>query len=365
MTEPFLAALRTAAPGLRISTDPLDLEANRRDETSDQQPPLPAAVAWPASTAETAALVKVAAAHLVPLVPRGAGTSLSGGALAVEGSLIVNFGRMNRILEIDEENRVAVVQPGVVNKALKDAVGARGLWYAPDPASWDTSTIGGNIATNAGGLCCMKYGVTRDSVLSLEVVLADGSVIRTGGRNVKDVAGYDLRALFIGSMGTLGLVTEATLHLIPLPPPKQTLIAFFPSIESAGLAVAGLVRAGVQPATLELMDRFTIRAVNRGFDLGLDDEAAAMLLIESDLAGSAGALEKQVVDLRANIETEAARRASEPAPVALPCVPQPPVHKAVKKRVPAAKPAAKPSATATPSATSPNTTPGTQPATSH
>jgi glycolate oxidase len=207
--------------------------------------------------------------------------------MATEGGISVSFMKMNRILEIDEANQVAVVQPGLVNKALKDAVQARGLWYAPDPASFESCTIGGNVATNSGGLCCVKYGVTRDAVLSLEVVLADGSVIRTGGRNVKDVAGYNLTGLFVGSMGTLGIVTEATLRLIPLPPPKQTLLAFYASVEAAGRAVAGIVRDGVRPATLELMDQFTIIAVNKAYGLGLDEEAEAMLLVESDLPGAA------------------------------------------------------------------------------
>ena len=287
--EAFLAELRAALPALRVSTDAMDLESHRRDETAYTDPPLPIAVAFPASTAEVAGLVRVAGAHRVPIVPRGAGTSLSGGSLASAGAITVSLMRMNRILEIDEENRVAVVQPGIVNAALKQAVQARGLWYAPDPASFETCTIGGNIATNSGGLCCVKYGVTRDAVLGLEVVLADGTVMRTGGRNVKDVAGYDLTGLIVGSMGTLAIVTEATLRLIPLPPPKQTLLAFYATIEASGRAVAGIVRDGVQPATLELMDQFTIAAVNRAYGLGLDEDAAAMLLIESDLPGSAGA----------------------------------------------------------------------------
>jgi glycolate oxidase len=287
--EPFLADLRAALPDLRLSVDAADLEAHRRDETAYLEPPLPLAVAFPASTAEVAGIVRVAAAHRVPLVPRGAGTSLSGGAIAVEGGLTVSLMRMNRILEIDEENRVVVVQPGVVNADLKKAVAAHGLFYAPDPASYETCTIGGNLATNSGGLCCVKYGVTRDAVLGLEVVLADGAVIRTGGRNVKDVAGYDLGGLIVGSMGTLGIVTEATLRLIPMPAPKQTLLAFFATIEASGAAVAGMVRDGVQPCTLELMDAFTIRAVNAAYRLGLDEDAAAMLLVESDLPGGAGA----------------------------------------------------------------------------
>jgi len=193
---------------------------------------------------------------------------------------------MDRVLEIDPLNLTVTAQPGVVNADLKAAVAARGLFYAPDPASYETCTIGGNLGTNAGGLCCVKYGVTRDAVLGLEVVLADGAVIRTGGRNVKDVAGYDLAGLFVGSMGTLGIVTEATLRLIPMPAPKQTLLAFFPTIEASGEAVAGMVRDGVQPCTLELMDAFTIRAVNAAYTLGLDETAAAMLLVESDLPGA-------------------------------------------------------------------------------
>ena len=288
MTAPFLEVLAATIPGLRLSTDGVDLEAHRRDETAYLEPPLPLAVAFPASTAEVAAIARVATAHGVPLVPRGAGTGLAGGANAVAGGLVVSLVRMNRILEIDKENRVVVVQPGVINADLKMAVAAHGLHFAPDPASYETCTIGGNLATNAGGLCCVKYGVTGDAVLGLEVVLADGAVIRTGGRNVKDVAGYDLASLFVGSMGTLGIITEATLRLIAPPAPKQTLLAFFPTIEASGAAVAGMVRGGVQPCTLELMDAFSIRAVNAACSLGLDESAAAMLLVESDLPGAAG-----------------------------------------------------------------------------
>ena len=288
MTAPFLEVLAATIPDLGVSTDGVDLEAHRRDETAYLEPPLPLAVAFPASTAEVAAIARVATAHRVPLVPRGAGTGLAGGANAVAGGLVVSLVRMNRVLEIDQENRVVVVQPGVVNADLKMAVAAHGLHFAPDPASYETCTIGGNLATNAGGLCCVKYGVTGDAVLGLEVVLADGAVIRTGGRNVKDVAGYDLASLFVGSMGTLGIITEATLRLIAPPAPKQTLLAFFPTIEASGAAVAGMVRCGVQPCTLELMDAFSIRAVNAACSLGLDESAAAMLLVESDLPGSAG-----------------------------------------------------------------------------
>ena len=196
---------------------------------------------------------------------------------------------MDRILEIDRENLVAVVQPGVINADLKAAVAAEGLFYPPDPASYEMCSIGGNLGTNAGGLCCVKYGQTRESVLSLEVVMADGTVIRTGGKNVKDVAGYSLTHLFVGSQGTLAITTEATLRLRPAPPPRSTMLAFFPTLDGAGDAVAGIAAAGLSPVTLELLDRFTIAAVDDMNDLGLDRTAAAMLMIESDLPGVAAA----------------------------------------------------------------------------
>jgi glycolate oxidase len=283
----FLDAVRTALPGLRLLTDEIDRESYRRDETAYLEPPLPIAVALPTDTAEVAELVRLAAAHRVPVVPRGAGTGLSGGAVGVEGGLTIAFTRMDRVIEIDRENLVVVTQPGVVNADLKKAVAAEGLFYAPDPASYETCTIGGNLGTNAGGLCCVKYGVTRDSVVGLEIVTADGSVVRLGGRTVKDVAGYGLIPLIVGSQGTLAVVTEATLRLRPTPPPKQTLIAFFPSLDAAGRAVSALSVAGVEPCTLELMDRTTIRAVDDVHNLGLDRDAAAMLMIESDLPGTA------------------------------------------------------------------------------
>jgi len=179
----------------------------------------------------------------------------------------------------------------VVTADLKAAVAERGLFYAPDPASYESCTIGGNLGTNAGGLCCLKYGVTRDAVIGLEVVMADAAVLRLGGKNIKDVAGYGLIPLLVGSQGTLGLITEATLRLRPAPPRASTLLAFFASLESAGDAVTGLTAAGLNPVTLELMDRTTIRAVDDVHRLGLDRDAAAMLLVESDLPGPAAIAE--------------------------------------------------------------------------
>jgi glycolate oxidase len=283
----FLDDLRQRLPDLRLLTETIDRESYRRDETAHFEPGLPLAVALPTTTQAVAEIMRLATAHRVPVVPRGAGSGLSGGSAGIDGALTVALTRMNQILEIDAANLVAIVQPGVINADLKAAVAQEGLFYAPDPASYEFCSIGGNIGTNAGGLCCVKYGVTRDAVLSLEVVLADGRVIRTGGRNVKDVAGYSLTHLFVGSQGTLGIVTEATLRLRPAPPPKQTMLAFFPTLESAGRAVAAITAAGLEPCTLELMDQVVIAAVDDWHSLGLDRSAAALLLIESDRPGSA------------------------------------------------------------------------------
>ena len=287
----FLAAIRERLPDLRLLTDEVDRESHRRDETAYLETGLPLAVALPTTTAEVAELVRLCATHRVPIVPRGAGTGLSGGAAGVEGCLTIVFTRMDRILEIDRANLTITAQPGIVNAALKAAVAAEGLFYAPDPASYEMCTIGGNLGTNAGGLCCVKYGVTRDAVLGLEVVLADGTVLRLGGKNVKDVAGYGLIPLLVGSQGTLALVTEATLKLRPAPPPRSTLLAFFATLDAAGEAVAGLTAGGLSPVTLELMDRITIQAVDDAHGLGLDREAAAMLLVESDLPGDGAGAE--------------------------------------------------------------------------
>jgi len=287
----FLADVEAELPGVRLLTDESDRESYRTDETAYLRGELPLAVALPESTAEVSGLVRAAARHRIPIVPRGAGTGLSGGAAGIEGGLTIAFTRMARVLEIDKANLVVVTQPGIINAELKKIVAAEGLFYAPDPASYEICSIGGNLGTNAGGLCCVKYGQTRDSVLGLEVVLADGSVIRTGGRNIKDVAGYALSHLFVGSQGTLGLITEATLRLRPTPPSRATLLAFFATLDAAGEAVAAMMTAGLNLVTLELMDQATIIAVDDWHGLGLDREAAAMLMVESDLPGSAAAEE--------------------------------------------------------------------------
>jgi len=278
----FLEAVKATLPDLKLLEDPVDRDSYRLDETAYLAAGLPLAVALPTTTADVSALVRLAAEHRIPIVPRGAGSGLSGGAAGIEGGLTIAMTRMDAILDIDHENLVVVTQPGIINAELKKRVDAEGLFYAPDPASYEICSIGGNLGTNAGGLCCVKYGQTRDSVLGLEVVLADGRVIRTGGKNVKDVAGYALTHLFVGSQGTLGIITEATLRLRVAPPPRTTMLAFFPTLDGAGDAVARIVAAGIDMVTLELLDKPSIAAVDEAFNLGLDRDAEAMLLVESD-----------------------------------------------------------------------------------
>jgi glycolate oxidase len=325
----LLAELSAALPGIRLLRDAADTEAYRFDETEYMRPGRPLAVCFPRSTDDVVAIVRLAGRYGVALVPRGAGTGLSGGAVAVDGALTVVFTQMNRILEIDTANLTATVQPGVINADLGRAVAEHGLLYPPDPASFEMCTIGGNLAENSGGLRCVKYGVTRDWVLGLEIVLASGDVVRTGGKTIKDVAGYDLAGLFVGSEGTLGLITEATLRLLPAPPAKLTLLAFFGSVPAAGEAVARITAAGIVPVTLELMDAYTIAAVEDMHGLGLDRTAAAMLMVESDAGGAAADAELVAAEaacvaagatsvLRAADEQEAdwlrqARRAAHPA----------------------------------------------------
>ena len=307
----LVAAIGARLPAVRLLTDAIDRESYRLDETAYLRAGLPGAVALPTTTEQVAELVRIAAELRIPVVPRGAGTGLSGGAAGIEGGLTIAFTAMDKIVEIDRENLVAVVQPGVINARLKAAVAEVGLFYPPDPASFELCSIGGNLGTNAGGLCCVKYGQTRDSVLSLEVVMADGTVIRTGGKNIKDVAGYSLTHLFVGSQGTLAIITEATLKLRPAPPPRVTMLAFFPTLDSAGNAVAGIAAAGLTPVTLELMDRFTIAAVDDMNDLGLDRTAAAMLMVESDMPGPAAIdeLERAEAACRAAGATDVVRAA--------------------------------------------------------
>ncbi len=287
-----VAALQAVLTSDRIVTDPDITLGYSRDMMPLAPNGRPLAVVFPTSTAEVAAVVSICGAHGVPIVPRGAGSGLTGAANAVDGAVTVVMTRMNAILEIDEGNRLAVVQPGVVNLDFRRAVESRGLFYAPDPSSYDWCTIGGNLSTNAGGLCCVKYGVTTDAVLGLEVVLASGEILRTGRRTVKGVAGYDLTKLFVGSEGTLCIITEATLALRPKPAAPVTLVAAFDTPEDAGRAVSGAIRAGLVPSLLEIMDATCIRAVEAktGVQLLGDGPTPAALLIGQSDSGPGVAL---------------------------------------------------------------------------
>lgn len=273
--------MRALPPGT-VLTDPDLLAGHRRDEADFCAFGTPAAVVRPRSTADVVTAIRVAGRHRAPIVPQGARTGLAGAANAVDGAVVLSMTAMDRILEIDPVNRIAVVQPGVVNAVLSRAAREHGLVFPPDPGSWESSTIGGNVATNAGGMCCVKYGVTAEYVLGLEVVLADGDVLRTGRRTAKGVAGYDLTRLFVGSEGTLGVLTEITLALRPVPQEALTLVAVFPTTATAGAAVTSIAAAGLLPSLLELLDQTHLRAIEAYRPMGLRTDAKALLLASVD-----------------------------------------------------------------------------------
>ncbi|MFJ1749537.1 FAD-binding oxidoreductase [Streptomyces sp. NPDC088116] len=240
------------------------------------------AVVRPRDADRVAAVLRLAHRHHVPVVTRGAGTGLSGGAAAVDGCVVLSTERLDRIVEISPDDEVAVVQPGVINADLNNALAPYGLYYAPDPASHAISTIGGNIATNAGGLRCAKYGVTRDSVLALDVVLADGTALRTGHRSVKGVTGLDLTALFVGSEGILGVIVGATVRLRPIPVATATVSAYYPSVRAASDGVREISRAGVVPAIAELIDNASLRNIDEFSGSRLTDGGEVLLLVQTD-----------------------------------------------------------------------------------
>ena len=264
-----------------IEADPDVIAAYSQDRALFERPGTAAVLVMPRTTEQVVAAVQAAAAAGVPVVTRGAGTGLCGGANASDGCMMLSLHRMNRVLHIDVANRMARVQPGVLNADLKRAVAEHGLFYPPDPASYEISSIGGNVATNAGGLCCVRYGVTRDYVVALEVVLASGEVIRTGRRTIKSTVGLDLTGVFVGSEGTLGVVTEVTVKLLPQPSPPCTAVAFFPSLPAAGEAILRIFEDGFEPSLMEIVDQACLRQVNAVYGMGLDTEAACLLLIQS------------------------------------------------------------------------------------
>lgn len=256
------ASLLEGLPAEALLTDPGVTASYATDMAAFCAAGTPAAVALPRTVEQVQHVLRTATALRVPVVPQGARTGLSGAANASDGCILLSLVKMDRILEINTVDRTAVVEPGVVNAVLSRAVADRGLFYPPDPSSWEQCTIGGNIGTGSGGLCCVKYGVTAEYVLGLDVVLADGRLLRTGRRTAKGVAGYDLTRLFVGSEGSLGVVVGAVLALRPAPPRQLALAAEFPSAAAACAAVCAVMEAGLTPSLLELMDRTTVRAVN-------------------------------------------------------------------------------------------------------
>ncbi|WP_167099070.1 FAD-binding oxidoreductase [Mycobacterium sp. DL592] len=295
-----LADLAAELPDGVVVTDPDILASYRHDRAADPSAGTPLAVVRPTRTEEVQTVLRWASAHRIAVVPRGAGTGLSGGATALDGGIVLSTEKM-RDITVDPITRTAVVQPGLLNGEVKKAVAEHGLWYPPDPSSYEICSIGGNIATNAGGLCCVKYGVTTDYVLGMQVVLADGTAVRLGGPRLKDVAGLSLTKLFVGSEGTLGVVTEVTLRLLPPQHPACTVVATFDSVEAAADAVV-TITGKIRPSMLEFMDSVAINAVEDKLRMGLDRTAAAMMVAASDDRGPAGAEDAEYM---ARVFTEA------------------------------------------------------------
>ena len=277
----LVSELRSRLPEQRIKVDADVVEAYSQDRAIFETPGTAEVLVTPHSTEEVVAAVLAAKAANAIIVPRGAGTGLVGAANAIDGCMMLSLHNMNEVLEVDRINRMARVQPGVINSQLKEAAAKEGLYYPPDPASLDMSSIGGNVATNAGGLCCVKYGVTRDYVIGLEVVLANGEVINTGRRTLKSTTGLDLTGVFVGSEGLLGIITEVTVKLEPAPPTPETAVAYFGDLPSAGEAISTIFNRGFQPTVMELLDRTSLETVERFYPMDLDTSAACLLLMQS------------------------------------------------------------------------------------
>ena len=282
---PDLSTLVGALPAGVVVTGAAEIEKYREDFAHEGFAGKPLAVVRPARAQEVQTAVRWAAEHGVPIVPRGAGTGLSGGSAAIDNGITISLERM-RDIEIDVASQVAIVEPGALNVEVKKAAQEHGLWYPPDPSSYEICSIGGNVATNAGGLCCVKYGVTADYVLGLDVVLADGTLVTLGGKRIKDVAGLPLLKLFVGSEGTLGIVTRTILRLIPAQHAGSTLVARFATMAAASHAVVA-IRSSTRPSMLELMDKVSINAVEDWRSHGLDRSSGALLLAQSDAPDAA------------------------------------------------------------------------------
>ena len=293
MDADVLADLIDALPDGTVVTDPAITDGYRQDRAFDPSAGKPLAVVRPRRTEEVQTVLRWATTHRVPVVPRGAGSGLSGGATALDNGIVLSTEKM-RDITVDSVTRTAVCQPGLFNAEVKKAAASYGLWYPPDPSSFEICSIGGNIATNAGGLCCVKYGVTTDYVLGMQVVLADGTAVRLGGPRLKDVAGLSLTKLFVGSEGTLGVITEVTLRLLPAQNTSSVVVATFGSVQAAVDAVLG-VAARLRPSMLEFMDSVAINAVEDTLRMDLDRSAAAMLVAGSDERGRAAGEDAAVI----------------------------------------------------------------------
>ncbi|HHW08182.1 MAG TPA: FAD-binding protein [Clostridia bacterium] len=297
--EQVIQELKQALGPENVITEQEDLVCYSFDATPDVPNPLPDAVVTPGSTEEVVKVVNIARKYKTPIYPRGSGTNLCGDTVPLKGGIVLSLLKMNKILEIDAENLVAVVQPGVIIQDLNNAVAPYGLIYPPDPGTVTTATMGGSVAECSGGLRGLKYGVTKDYVMGLEVVLPNGKTARFGGKTVKNVTGYDMVKLFVGSEGTLGIITEIIVKLIPAPETKASMLAVFNSLEDAGNTIREIIASKVIPATLEIMDQVTIRTVENYAKVGLPTDAKAILLIEVDgipevVAREAEAVEKVV-----------------------------------------------------------------------
>ncbi len=276
-----------------VLTQHKDLVFYQYDASLDRG--MPDAVVFPRSTEQIVALVKLAREHRIPLIPRGSGSNLSGGTIPIWGGIIVQFSHMNRILEIDLDNRCAVVEPGVYNLDLQNALAPHKFYFAPDPASQRVATIGGNVAENAGGPHCIKYGVTVNHILGLEIVTPDGEMLMLGGK-AEPLTGYDLMSLIIGSEGTLGIVTKVIVKILPLPEAVKTMLAIFSSMEQAANAVSEIIASGIIPSTLEMMDKPIIQTVEAMHHLGYPMDAEAVLLVELD--GPVAGMESQADEIK-------------------------------------------------------------------
>jgi len=296
----LLEKLRLALDGARVLTSPEDLLVYGFDGTAALKAQ-PGAVVMAQSTAEVAACVKLARQASVPVVTRGSGTGLSGGSVPIPGCLVIALVRMDQILEIDEANLTLKAQAGVITKDIDDAASRVGLFYPPDPGSMKISTIGGNVAENSGGLRGLKYGVTRDYVMGLEVVLPTGEIIWLGNKCVKDVAGYSMKDLFIGSEGTLGIITTVLLKLLPKPKSRRTMLALYDSMEAAAETISAIIAAKIIPCTLEFLDKMTIGCVEDFAKIGLPTNVEAVVLMETD--GHPAAVEEE-----ANLMMDLARK---------------------------------------------------------